>query len=112
MGCGLDRLDEPVLMAVPKPMQTEFEIHHKLESCDILPQVMSTSQTKCHQLYHTVFSSDFNARSDSCIAYAMYVECGYLADDLDLKYSIYAGHTFSAAPLESCNENVWTNHMV
>ena len=34
MGYGLDRLDELVLMAAPKPMLTEFGIHHKLESCD------------------------------------------------------------------------------
>ena len=33
MGYRLNRLNEPVLMAVPKPMQTEFDIHHRLESC-------------------------------------------------------------------------------
>ena len=33
MGYHLNRLDEPVLMAVPKPMQTKFDIHHRLESC-------------------------------------------------------------------------------
>ena len=33
MGYRLNRLDEPVLMAVPKPMQIEFGIHHRLESC-------------------------------------------------------------------------------
>ena len=33
MGYGLDCLDEPVFMAVPKPMLTEFGIHHRLESC-------------------------------------------------------------------------------
>ena len=33
MGYHLNRLDEPALMAVPKPMQTEFDIHHRLESC-------------------------------------------------------------------------------
>ena len=26
-------LDEPVFMAGPKPMRTEFGIHHRLESC-------------------------------------------------------------------------------
>ena len=30
---GLNRLDEPVFMAVPKPMLTEFGIHCRLESC-------------------------------------------------------------------------------
>ena len=29
----LNRLDEPALMAVPKPMLTDFDIHHRLESC-------------------------------------------------------------------------------
>jgi len=29
----LNRLDEPVFMAVPKPLLTEFAIHHRLESC-------------------------------------------------------------------------------
>ena len=33
MGYRLNRLDEPVFMAVSKPMQTEFGIHHILESC-------------------------------------------------------------------------------
>ena len=28
-----NRLDEPVFMAVPKPMRTEFGIHQRLESC-------------------------------------------------------------------------------
>ena len=33
MGYGLNRLDEPVFMAVSKPLLTEFGIHHILESC-------------------------------------------------------------------------------
>ena len=33
MGYPLNHLDEPVFMAVPKPMLTEFGIHHRLESC-------------------------------------------------------------------------------
>ena len=36
MGYRLNRLDEPVFMAVSKPMQTEFGIHHRLESCGVL----------------------------------------------------------------------------
>ena len=32
MGYCLNRLDEPVFMAGPKPMVTEFGIHHRLES--------------------------------------------------------------------------------
>ena len=30
----LNRLDEPVCMAVPKPMLTDFGIHYRLESCE------------------------------------------------------------------------------
>ena len=33
MGYRLNRLDEPVFMAVSKPLLTEFGIHHRLESC-------------------------------------------------------------------------------
>ena len=34
MGYRLNRRDEPVFMAMPKPMLTEFGIHCRLESCD------------------------------------------------------------------------------
>ena len=34
MGYRLNRLDEPIFIAVPKPMLTEFGIHHRLESCE------------------------------------------------------------------------------
>ena len=33
MGYRLNRHDEPVLIAVSKPLLTEFSIHHRLESC-------------------------------------------------------------------------------
>ena len=33
MGFRLNRLGEPVFIAVSKPLLTEFGIHHKLESC-------------------------------------------------------------------------------
>ena len=33
MGYRLNRLGEPVFMAGPKPMLTEFGIHDRLESC-------------------------------------------------------------------------------
>ena len=36
MGYRLNRLDEPVLIAVSKPLLTEFGIHHGLESCAVL----------------------------------------------------------------------------
>ena len=34
MGYRLNCLDEPVFMAVPKPMLTEYGIHYRLESCE------------------------------------------------------------------------------
>ena len=34
MGYHLNHLDEPVVMAVQKPMLTEFGIHHRMESCE------------------------------------------------------------------------------
>ena len=43
MGYRLNRLDEPVFMAGPKPMLTEFGIHYRLESCatnSILLQIL------------------------------------------------------------------------
>ena len=40
MGYRLNRLDEPVFMAVPKPMLTEFGIHYRLESCDGLQSIL------------------------------------------------------------------------
>ena len=33
MGYCLNRLDEPVFMTGPKPKQTEFSIHQRLENC-------------------------------------------------------------------------------
>ena len=36
MGYRLNRIDEPVSMAVPKPMLTEFGINHRLESYESL----------------------------------------------------------------------------
>ena len=33
MGYRLNRLDEPIFMAGPKPLRTEFGIHLRLESC-------------------------------------------------------------------------------
>ena len=33
VGYHLNCIDEPVFMTGPKPMRTEFGIHHRLESC-------------------------------------------------------------------------------
>ena len=35
MGHRWNRLVEPIFMAVPKPMRTEFGIHLRLESCGV-----------------------------------------------------------------------------
>ena len=34
----MNRLDEPILIAVLKPLLTEFGIYHRLESCEALQQ--------------------------------------------------------------------------
>ena len=39
MGYRFNRLDEPVFMAVSKPLLTEFCIHHRLESCEGNPNI-------------------------------------------------------------------------
>ena len=39
MGYRLNRLDEPVFMAWPKPILTEFGIHQRLESCEALSSI-------------------------------------------------------------------------
>ena len=44
MGYRLNRLDEPVFMAVPKPMLTEFGIHYRLESCEPFLDLFSASK--------------------------------------------------------------------
>ena len=55
MGYRFNRLDEPVFIAVAKPMLTEFGIHYRLESCDGLPLISS----KCSQETQR-FSAVFN----------------------------------------------------
>ena len=35
MGYRLNRLDEPVFIAVSKPLLSEFGIHYRLESCGL-----------------------------------------------------------------------------
>ena len=40
MGYRLNRLDEPVFMAVSKPLLTEFGIHHRLESCVVFSKIV------------------------------------------------------------------------
>ena len=44
MGYRLNRLDEPVLIAVSKPLLTEFGIHHRLKSCEAFDILQLESQ--------------------------------------------------------------------
>ena len=51
MGYRLNRLDEPVFMAVPKPMLTEFGIHYRLEIfCSVYPYKPNCVKSDTHPL--------------------------------------------------------------
>ena len=53
VGYRLYCLDEPVLIAVSKPLPTEFGIHHRLESCvDIfaIPKLQCSNVRTLYQL--------------------------------------------------------------
>ena len=54
MGYGLNRLDEPVFMAGPKPMQTEFGIHQRLESCEMYLKQKARQGKKAQLLLQTL----------------------------------------------------------
>ena len=60
MGYRLNRLDEPVFMAVSKPLLTEFGIHHRLESCDGW-----FHETRARFKYQTLQKNVMEAVSDS-----------------------------------------------
>ena len=60
MGYRLNRLDEPVLIAVSKRMLTEFGIHYRLESCELLSIV-----SKCYPA-HLFEEEIFFGCLDSC----------------------------------------------
>ena len=53
MGYRLNRLDEPIFMAVPKPMLTESGIHYILESCDNF-SFFPIYDLKLHNVYRQV----------------------------------------------------------
>ena len=42
----MNRLDEPIFMAGPKPMRTEFDIHQRLESCVRVAKELSYPSNK------------------------------------------------------------------
>ena len=56
MGYRLNRLDEPILMAVSKPLLTEFGIYHRLESCGVLSIYCSISLLMFDTLCSAVMS--------------------------------------------------------
>ena len=45
----MNRLDEPVFMAVPKPLQTEFGIHYRLEICGQHIEEKALSRTELNK---------------------------------------------------------------
>ena len=48
MGYRLNRLDEPVFIAVSKPLLTEFGFHLRLESCDQCSLMQEKHTGICH----------------------------------------------------------------
>ena len=56
MGYRLNRLDEPIFMAGPKPMRTEFGIHLRLESC--VRDQFSYSVIKNIEIVHSASIND------------------------------------------------------
>ena len=63
MGYRLNRLDESVLMAVPKPMQTEFGIHYRLQSC-------GKSLTIEYEIHWKVIFSDWKKKCPKIAQFA------------------------------------------
>ena len=57
MGYRLNRLGEPVFIAVSKPLLTEFGIHHRLESCVALCQAVSRVSILVFTASGTMFST-------------------------------------------------------
>ena len=69
MGYHLNRLDEPVFMAVSKPLLTEFGIHHRLESC-VLRKSFCQSKSVLRLSCFTYTSSFFIGRFSGFIEYS------------------------------------------
>ena len=66
MGYRLNRLDEPVFMAGPKPMRTEFGIHQRLESCGDHKGFFP-----CCNFYEGFMSGGIIAGTVLCLFYSM-----------------------------------------
>ena len=50
MGYCLNRLDEPIFIAVTKPLLTKFAIHHRLESCELCYIALKLAKNQLKQL--------------------------------------------------------------
>ena len=62
MGYRLNCLDEPILIAVSKPLLTEFGIHHRLESCEsVMSCYLVTMTSFCSQRGEGVKNGQKNA---------------------------------------------------
>ena len=46
MGYRLNHLDEPIFMAVSKPLLIEFGIHHRLKSCAGFFNILDQNQAR------------------------------------------------------------------
>ena len=102
MGYRLNRLDEPVFMVVPKPLQTEFGIHYRLESCVMFPVLWNYNlfvlTTDCDGWGG--FCSWFKS-SEGCWPESVLV--GWTLDGLVVDARLWLGlssSTLGAAPLE------------
>ena len=90
MGYHLNRLDEPIFMAVSKPLLTEFGIHHGLESCDLLSIKTSLIKTRSGQ----------NLRSKKQTKAAAHAKLNtYLERVSLLKLNMLTPHTHLKLPL-------------
>ena len=66
MGYHLNGLDEPVFLAVSKPLLTEFGIHHELESCVTIYSVLcgqASQQSNSGHVLHLYTLSLFSVIS-------------------------------------------------
>ena len=58
----LNCCDEPIFMAVSKPLLTEFGIHHRLESCE--PLLSGTKIFYCQPLFSRFYKTPVSTSSD------------------------------------------------
>ena len=66
MGYHLNRHDEPIFMAVSKPLLTESGIHHRLESCGLGLSVALIQADSQSEVSLTPKKHFKNAKCDVC----------------------------------------------